>query len=460
MRIYIFLCLVCWVRFENNKTCLEFSKLNAMNSLKDLFFPKVKVNLMLYSRDNMNCAEPLLESNNLLNVRFNLSKKAVWIVHGYRPLGNTPGWLRTFIKTFLKHEDVNLIVVDWNQGATTFVYNRAVKNTRLVARSLSDSINILLSYGASLDNFHFIGMSLGAHISGFVGKIFQGQLGRITGLDPAGPNFSRKPANSRLDYTDAKFVDVIHSDSNGLGMLQPVGHVDFYPNGGKRQPGCPTTVFSGINFISCNHQRAIYLFLAAFETRCNFVSFPCRSYRDYQRGLCVDCGNPYKDSCPRLGNQAKQWREDLKNRTEEWPLRTTVYLDTSSENPFCSYYFVISIVALDETMRNGSISFSLLNNLGEFQYPKLYMKSKTFNNLHKSKILARVLSDVGNISRIYMTYFQSSSVPCPTCQYRIQSLMLKSLTYPERPPFCKYNFVLKERIRKELQPDACKAEMV
>ncbi|XP_060227128.1 lipase member I isoform X5 [Meriones unguiculatus] len=425
MRIYIFLCLVCWVRFENNKTCLEFSKLNAMNSLKDLFFPKVKVNLMLYSRDNMNCAEPLLESNNLLNVRFNLSKKAVWIVHGYRPLGNTPGWLRTFIKTFLKHEDVNLIVVDWNQGATTFVYNRAVKNTRLVARSLSDSINILLSYGASLDNFHFIGMSLGAHISGFVGKIFQGQLGRITGLDPAGPNFSRKPANSRLDYTDAKFVDVIHSDSNGLGMLQPVGHVDFYPNGGKRQPGCPTTVFS-----------------------------------DYQRGLCVDCGNPYKDSCPRLGNQAKQWREDLKNRTEEWPLRTTVYLDTSSENPFCSYYFVISIVALDETMRNGSISFSLLNNLGEFQYPKLYMKSKTFNNLHKSKILARVLSDVGNISRIYMTYFQSSSVPCPTCQYRIQSLMLKSLTYPERPPFCKYNFVLKERIRKELQPDACKAEMV
>ncbi|XP_051006325.1 lipase member I [Acomys russatus] len=476
MRIYVFLCLMCWVRIgylnypsetngvsrnlETNRTCREFTKLNAMGSLRDLFFPKVKTILLMYSRDNVNCAEPLFEPNNSLNNHFNLSKKTIWIVHGYRPLGSVPVWLHKLSKTILKQEDVNLIVVDWNLGATTLIYNRAVKNTRIVAYSLSKSIFILLDHGASLDNFHFIGMSLGAHISGFVGKIFRGQLGRITGLDPAGPKFSGKPSNSRLDFTDAKFVDVIHSDASGLGILQPLGHIDFYPNGGKQQPGCPTSIFSGTSYIKCDHQRAIYLFLAAFETNCNFVSFPCRSYKDYQGGLCVDCGTLYKDSCPRLGNQAKLWREGLNKRTEGWPLRTIAYLDTSSEHPFCTYYFVISIVALNETMRNGSISFSLLNRLGESEYPKLYMKSKPFDKLREVKILAQFASDIENVSCIYMTYFHYSNTRCSTCQYRVQSLKLKSLTYPERPPFCKYDFVLKERARIELQPDACKAQKV
>lgn len=47
----------------------------------------------------------------------------------------------------------------------------------------------------------------------------------------------------RLDQSDAKYVDVIHSDiavfvRGGFGMKQTCGHVDFYPNGGHSQPGC------------------------------------------------------------------------------------------------------------------------------------------------------------------------------------------------------------------------------
>ena len=70
----------------------------------------------------------------------------------------------------------------------------------------------------------------------------------IAALDPAAPFFNDQPVSGRLDSTDAQFVDVIHTDVNNawywfnMGLQQPVGHVDFYPNGGGLQTGCPTLV--------------------------------------------------------------------------------------------------------------------------------------------------------------------------------------------------------------------------
>uniref|UniRef100_A0A8D0R0C5 Lipase domain-containing protein n=1 Tax=Sus scrofa TaxID=9823 RepID=A0A8D0R0C5_PIG len=419
MRIYIFLSLMCWAGSENKGPCLEFSQLSVKDSFRDLFNPQMEIFLILYTRKNPSCAEPLFEQDNSLSANFNTSKKTVWLIHGYRPMGSTPSWLRNFVRILL-NQDMNIIIVDWNRGATTFLYSRAVKNTRKVAVSLSRYIQNLLKHGASLDSFHFIGVSLGAHISGFVGKIFQGQVGRITGLDPAGPQFSGKPSNGRLDYTDANFVDVIHTDTNGLGIKEPLGHIDFYPNGGKKQPGCPKSIFAGIEFIKCDHQRAVYLFMAALETSCNFISFPCHSYKDYKSGSCVDCDNFKEKSCPKL-----------------------------------AYYFVLSVIVLDKTMKDGYITFKLLNQLGMVEEPRLYEKNKLFYKLQEVKILAQFLNDVVNISSISLAYFQSSNQQCSKCKYTIRRLMLKSLTYPERPPLCIYNFVLEESREIVLSPNIC-----
>lgn len=60
------------------------------------------------------------------------------------------------------------------------------------------------------------------------------------GLDPASPFFDNDPGSS-LDATDATFVDVIHTSAGFLGQPGPIGHADFYPNGGSQQPGCEFT---------------------------------------------------------------------------------------------------------------------------------------------------------------------------------------------------------------------------
>jgi hypothetical protein len=63
-----------------------------------------------------------------------------------------------------------------------------------------------------------IGHSLGAHTAGYAGERIAG-LGRITGLDPAEPYFQGMPSFVRLDPTDAKLVDVIHTDGKSIFLL-------------------------------------------------------------------------------------------------------------------------------------------------------------------------------------------------------------------------------------------------
>jgi len=58
------------------------------------------------------------------------------------------------------------------------------------------------------------------------------------GLDPAKPLYEDCGPDERIDATDANFVDIMHTDTKKFGLSQLLGHIDFFPNGGRSQPSC------------------------------------------------------------------------------------------------------------------------------------------------------------------------------------------------------------------------------
>ena len=58
------------------------------------------------------------------------------------------------------------------------------------------------------------------------------------GLDPANFIPDLSVIDDHIDPTDAQQVDIIHTDQFS-GILQSLGTVDFFVNGGAHQAGCP-----------------------------------------------------------------------------------------------------------------------------------------------------------------------------------------------------------------------------
>lgn len=238
------------------------------------------------------------------------------IVHGFG--SSCPHvWIYELRSALMAVEDCLVICVDWENGSVLPNYVRAATNTQLVGRQIAIVLRDLVEHNTlDLEKVHIIGFSLGAHVAGFAGALLPG-LKRITGLDPAGPLFEAQHPKARLDDTDALYVDVVHSNGQnlilgGLGSWQPMGHVDFYPNGGRGQHGCSNLFVGAVtdiiwgefntrlcdfNFLLlilisapptevegrslCNHRRAYKFFIDSVAPNCQFPAFPCETYEDF-----------------------------------------------------------------------------------------------------------------------------------------------------------------------------------
>lgn len=207
----------------------------------------------LYTRSNPHAPETLIwnDTASLLNSKyFNSSLKTKVLIHGFleNSAFNPVRWLHKTKTKLLNSGDYNVILVDWDKGSK-IIYDKAVLNARVIGPMIAIQIQRLCDVYANttLADFHLISFSLGCHVAGYAGKFLEGKLGWITGLDPSRPLFEGLQPEAYLYYTDASFVEVLHTDSRlliGLGFSEPTGKIDIFINNGKGQPGCWTERFN------------------------------------------------------------------------------------------------------------------------------------------------------------------------------------------------------------------------
>ncbi|KAI3385571.1 hypothetical protein SNEBB_008549 [Seison nebaliae] len=323
-------------------------------SLLSLFIGSIwMVELHLYTRSNRNSFVKVSLSDYQSSSNYRSFSKLYMIIHGYtnKP---TESWLIRIKNELLSAEDANVIIVDWSAKARS-PYSSAAKNVKGEADIVGAKIPV---YAAQ--KLHCIGFSLGAHFCGFIGKKVKSvkhlTIPRITGLDPAGPAYKNRPVNSRLDKTDAQFVDIMHT-SVMYGIFTPIGHQDFYVNGGQNQHGCGMfkrrstsdmtsfstfdditqtvdnednafldEVITGRAGISCSHSKAYKYYTESIVHRndknCQFNSFKCDSWVHYSK----DCNRSPCSNCPKMGYglSARHWTDGM------------YYVETSSTAPYCT----------------------------------------------------------------------------------------------------------------------------
>uniref|UniRef100_T1IMD4 Lipase domain-containing protein n=1 Tax=Strigamia maritima TaxID=126957 RepID=T1IMD4_STRMM len=322
----------------------------------------VGTKFLLTTRSNPTQPEMIHYSNMSVPSVINMMRPLKVIIHGFGSSCRRL-WAREMKEALLKSDNINILCVEWESGASLPNYVQAAANTKLVGRQLALLIAELTARGITdPSQVHLIGFSLGAHVAGFTGKQVA-NISRISGLDPAAPLFEGYGSQFRLDPGDARFVDVIHSNGDrllkgGLGAFEPMGHVDFYPNGGKAQAGCNNLFVGALSDLFlyrsrseedsrslCNHRRAYKFFTESIDANCHMRGFACTDFERFLRGKCFTCGST-GEQCGDMGIHA--------NHTLG---RGKFYLITRDTEPLCVNQFKVEVGLVP---RDRSTSYGLI----------------------------------------------------------------------------------------------------
>ncbi|XP_034473511.1 phospholipase A1 2 isoform X1 [Drosophila innubila] len=276
---------------EWNKCDNDLSKPSGIGRFLDLaFLKKIFHNLnpfananhrmffYLFRRESPECGRQLDFNNKRKwqHAGFNSSLPTRIIIHGW--MSQSRGSFNRDVKNeYLKRGDYNVIVVDWSSTSANINYFSVVKTIEEFGAQLAQFTRQLnRRFGASFDDMYLIGHSLGAQIAGSAGKrIKPEQYNTIFALDPAGPKFRHRSPEFRIDPSDAKYVESMHTSGN-FGFLGPTGSATFYPNYGLYQRNC--------FYLGCSHIRAYQMFAESINSPEGFWGTPCT--RDSGKWQC------------------------------------------------------------------------------------------------------------------------------------------------------------------------------
>ncbi|XP_063822578.1 pancreatic triacylglycerol lipase-like [Ostrinia nubilalis] len=258
--------------------------------------------------------ESAMLTDDAMGVLFNNAPLKV-ITHGWMSNADKSAVMNIKNSYFIARTNVNVIAVDWSGYSMNYYYMSAASQTKAVGRKIAQFLNSMhRRFNISGDQMHLIGHSLGAHVMGIAGYESEIKIGRVTGLDPALPMFENiQNQKTRLDYADAKFVDVIHTCGGVLGFWDAIGQADFYPNNGKApQPGC--NIQNIFHWDACSHGRAHIYFAESIINPKAFPAYRCNNWR-----------SDLEKACPHVG---------FMGEAADWNMRGIFYLSTNSEEPF------------------------------------------------------------------------------------------------------------------------------
>lgn len=238
----------------------------------------------------------------------------VIILHGFMGSPHARS-TKLLIEGYVNKGGSNVVGVNWKDLAKGPWYGGAAERSYDAARQLADWITELVTANVtSWEKIHIVGFSLGAQVAGITSKFipYGARIGRLTGLDPARPKFDDKPPEDHLDAEDSDFTTIVHTCGGFLAIPEPLGHVDFYPNGGQSpQPPCsedllnnilhkfidsptpmiaaadrgPTKLFAGL---VCSHYMALALWVESLKPGIKFVAKRCPSWKSYLNKTCDD----------------------------------------------------------------------------------------------------------------------------------------------------------------------------